>query len=124
DTILGVLRVLRRKSHSPWFSNHFTEADERLLGAIASQLGAAIENARSFQKLVRAERMAAWGELSARSAHMIGNRSFALKGDLNELKHLAESVDHCPERDEILLLVQSMENGIQRLEDRKSTRLN
>src|SRR5262249_22175419 len=61
DNVLGVLRVLRRKSHSPWFSNIFTEADERLMMTIASQLGAAIENARSFQKLVRSERMAAWG---------------------------------------------------------------
>src|SRR5262249_9597826 len=100
DNILGVLRVLRRKSHSPWFTNLFTEADERLMMTIASQLGAAIENARSFQKLVRSERMAAWGELSARSAHMIGNRTFALKGDLNELKYLVDTYkqdEHCQE---------------------------
>jgi signal transduction histidine kinase len=117
DNILGVLRVLRRKSHSPWFSNHFTEADERLLTTIASQLGAAIENARSFQKLVRSERMAAWGELSARSAHMIGNRTFALKGDLNELKFLVDSYkedEHCTE---VQGLIKSMENGVERLEE-------
>ncbi len=117
DKILGVLRVLRRKSQASWFSNRFTDADERLLGAIASQLGTAIENARNFQRLVRSERMAAWGELSARSAHMIGNRSFALKGDLNELKHMVESMNDCPERNEVLLLARSMEQGIQRLEE-------
>jgi len=41
------------------------------------------------------ERMIAWGELSAKSSHMIGNRVFALKGDINELFHMLEepSVD-------------------------------
>src|SRR5205085_9536538 len=117
DTILGVLRVLRRKSHSPWFSNHFTEADERLMSTIASQLGAAIENARSFQKLVRSERMAAWGELSARSAHLIGNRAFALKGDLNELRYLVSAMPRDDRCQEVLKIVDSMEVGIGRLDE-------
>src|SRR5206468_2363999 len=43
ERILGVLRVLRRKSHLSWFPNTFTETDERLLGTIGSQLGVAIE---------------------------------------------------------------------------------
>ncbi len=117
DKILGVLRVVRKKSHSPWFHNEFTEADERLLSTVASQLGAAIENARSFKQLVRAERMAAWGELSARSAHMIGNRTFALKGDLNELRFLMEGLANSPETQEVLALVKSMDGGIERLEE-------
>ncbi|HSV74114.1 MAG TPA: GAF domain-containing protein [Chthonomonadales bacterium] len=116
DRVIGVLRVVRSRSHSPWFSNRFTEADERVLTTIASQLGSALENAASFQRLVRAERMAAWGELSAKSAHMIGNRTFALKGDLNELRHLLEtgSREGCAEE---LELVASMERGIARLEE-------
>ena len=40
-----------------------------------------------MDRVVNAERMAAWGEMSARSAHMIGNRVFAIKGDLNELEY-------------------------------------
>lgn len=117
DKVLGVLRVLRRKSQSPWLSNRFSEVDERILTTIASQLGAAVENARGFKKLVRAERMAAWGELSAKSAHMIGNRTFALKGDLNELNHLLDSMSASDHKDEVRALVRSMESGIERLEE-------
>jgi signal transduction histidine kinase len=117
DRVLGVLRVLRRKSFSPWFSNRFTETDERVLSTIASQLGAAVENARSFHKLVRSERMAAWGELSAKSAHMIGNRSFALKGDLNELQHLINELPECVERKNLQEIADSMSRGLERLDE-------
>ncbi len=117
EKVLGVLRVLRRKTSTPWFNNRFTDSDEKILGTIGSQLGAAIENARSFQRLVRSERMAAWGELSARSAHMIGNRAFALKGDLDEMRFLAEAIPSSEQQQEVLSLVSSMENGIERLEE-------
>lgn len=117
DHIMGVLRVLRRKSYSPWFSNRFTETDERVLITIASQLGAAVENARSFERLVRAERMAAWGELSAKSAHMIGNRSFALKGDLNELKHLISELADGEQKRVLAEVSTGMERGIDRLDE-------
>jgi len=116
DRVIGVLRVVRSRSHSPWFSNRFTEADERVLTTIASQLGSALENAATFKRLVRAERMAAWGELSAKSAHMIGNRTFALKGDLNELRFLLESGGSADRSGE-LALIDSMERGIARLEE-------
>ena len=82
SAVLGVLRVLRRKSVAPWFRREFTEDDESVLLTIASQLGTAIENGRILDRLVNTERMAAWGELSAKAAHMIGNRTFAIKGDL------------------------------------------
>ncbi len=117
DKVLGVLRVLRRKSNAPWFPNRFTDTDERVLSVIAGQVGAAVANARNFQRLVRAERMAAWGELSAKSAHMIGNRTFALKGDLNEMEHLVHELCSGSERGEILALVESMNRGIERLEE-------
>ncbi len=117
NKIVGVLRVVRRKSHAPWFSNRFTETDERVLLTIASQLGAAVENARSHARLVRSERMAAWGELSARSAHMIGNRTFALKGDLNELTYLMGTLAESEQRREIISIVESMGRGIERLEE-------
>jgi signal transduction histidine kinase len=117
DKVLGVLRVLRRKSHMPWFSSRFTETEERMLVTIASQLGVAIENARSYRRLVRTERMAAWGELSARSAHMIGNRTFALKGDLNELAYLIETLPPGEQKKELAAISRSMERGIERLEE-------
>lgn len=88
--IIGVLRVQRKKSAYKWFKNDFTEDDEQILRTIAVQLGIALDNARLVDQLVRAERMAAWGEMSARSAHMIGNRVFAIKGDINELEYILQ----------------------------------
>jgi signal transduction histidine kinase len=113
--VLGVLRVLRRKSVAPWFRREFTEDDESLLLTIASQLGTAIENSRILDRLVNTERMAAWGELSAKAAHMIGNRTFAIKGDLNELEyHLSEPED---KRAEYRKLAEGIRRGIFRLEE-------
>ena len=113
--VLGVLRVLRRKSAAPWFRREFTEDDESVLLTIASQLGTAIENSRILDRLVNTERMAAWGELSAKAAHMIGNRTFAIKGDLNELEYrLSEPED---KRLEYRALAEGMRRGIFRLEE-------
>ncbi len=113
--VLGVLRVQRKKSPYKWFPNAFTEDDESVLATIAAQLGIALDNARLIQQLVSTERMAAWGELSARSAHMIGNRVFAIKGDINELEHHLQrrSID-C---DTALTLSESIKNGIYLLEE-------
>ena len=85
---IGVLRVLRKFSENAFLDNRFTLDDERVLTTIAEQMASALENVRSLDRLLRSERMAAWGELSAKSSHMIGNRVFALKGDVNELGHL------------------------------------
>ncbi len=113
--VLGVLRVLRRKSVAPWFRREFTDDDESVLITIASQLGAAIENSRILDRLVNTERMAAWGEMSAKAAHMIGNRTFAIKGDLNELEfRLSEPDDR---RREFRDLAEGIRRGIFRLEE-------
>lgn len=112
--IIGVLRVQRKKSPYRWFANDFTEDDEQILTTIAVQLGIALDNARLVDQLVRAERMAAWGEMSARSAHMIGNRVFAIKGDINELEYLLESAPVDPAK--ALDLSESVKKGIFLLE--------
>jgi signal transduction histidine kinase len=123
DRVLGVLRVSRPRQTPAWYHAHFTDSDERVLRTIGSQLGTAIENVRSFNRLVRTERMAAWGELSAKSAHMIGNRTFAIKGDLNELKYrLTSGAAGCTLtnqdlKDEVLALADSIEHGVFRLEE-------
>jgi len=119
ERILGVIRASRQRSAPAWFRARFTESDERVLQTIASQLGNSVDNARSLGRLVRSERMAAWGELSAKSAHMIGNRTFAIKGDLNELKHLLSHADR-PDVNlisEISAIVESVEKGVYKLED-------
>lgn len=85
----GVLRVVRRRKGSLYFlPQEFTSADEDILMTLAGQLAVAIDRTRLLNRLLNAERMAAWGEMSARSAHMIGNTVFGVKGHLNELSHL------------------------------------
>jgi signal transduction histidine kinase len=115
DGVVGVLRVLRRKSRFPWFRNEFTADDENVLMSIASQVGAVIQNLRLLDRVVNAERMAAWGEMSARSAHMIGNRVFAIKGHLNEMVY-ALSQESC-DRELLKQLVDEIQKGIFRLEE-------
>jgi signal transduction histidine kinase len=59
--------------------------------------------------------MAAWGEMSAKAAHMIGNRTFAIKGDLNELEYLlSEQEDR---RTTFRQLAEAIRKGIFRLEE-------
>ena len=120
--VVGVLRALRRKTASPWFPNEFTREDQDVLETIASQVGTAVDNAQLLARLVQSERMAAWGEMSAMSSHMIGNRVFAIKGDLNELEYVlgkGEDSDTLGKvtRGNVRPLTESMKNGVFRLEE-------
>jgi len=111
---MGCMRAIRRRPANRYIENRFTEDDEQLLLAIADQLGTGLEKLRSLNKLIDRERMAAWGELSAKNSHMIGNRVFALKGDLNELRFLLnESVLN---RESIKEILDSLEAGVTRLD--------
>ncbi|HVF11334.1 MAG TPA: GAF domain-containing protein [Abditibacteriaceae bacterium] len=90
----GVLRVVRHRKGSLYFLPHeFSQADEDILVTLAGQLAVAIDRTRLTTRLLHAERMAAWGEMSARSAHMIGNTVFGIKGHLNELSYLLKTED-------------------------------
>lgn len=113
--VIGVMRVQRKRSPHRWFPNNFTEEDEAILTTIASQLGIALDNRRLIDQVVKAERLAAWGDTSARSAHMIGNRLFAIKGDINELEFVLRQSE--PNVPEALGLIQSVNKGIFLLEE-------
>ena len=116
DSVLGVIRVLRRRSPYPWFPNHFTQDDEDVLVVIGSQVGIALENARLLEKLMSAQRMAAWGEMSARLAHMMGNRVFAICGDINELDYVLQQ--NKPDVvSSAMDLTNSLNKGVCRLEE-------
>jgi signal transduction histidine kinase len=130
DKMLGVVRVSRQHSRTPWFRARFTESEERMLTTIAGQFGTSLENIGTFNRSVRSERMAAWGELSAKSAHMIGNRTFAIKGDINELKYVLSqysaeiaALEDIPRVQvennlaSIVELTDSIERGVFRLEE-------
>lgn len=112
---LGVMRALRRVSENRHLDNRFTDADVRVLTAVAEQLASTLENVRSLGRLLRSERMAAWGELSAKSSHMIGNRVFALKGDVNELGHLLAQAELA--RSSVESLHRSLEVNVLRIEE-------
>ena len=111
----GVLRVLRRKPANSVIRNDFTEKDETLLGTLARQVGAAITRQALIERQLQMERMAAWGEMSARSAHMIGNKVFALKGQLNELEHLSRQPEFS--RESVLEVAERAKQGVFRLEE-------
>lgn len=113
--ILGVIRVLRRKADNPFVDNRFTRSDERLLQAIAEQIAVGLENVRNVERTIRSERMVAWGELSAKSSHMIGNRVFALKGDVNELGHLLNEPE--VNLEELRELQKSLSTNVTRIEE-------
>ncbi len=112
---IGAIRVLRRKSENSLLDNRFTTDDLRLLDAIAEQVAIGLENTRNMEKIIRSERMIAWGELSAKSSHMIGNRVFALKGDINELRHLLE--ESKPDFKEMSSLQKSLATNVTRVEE-------
>ncbi|MEP0766814.1 MAG: GAF domain-containing protein [Fimbriimonadia bacterium] len=115
DRMVGVMRVLRRRRGSPWIDNSFTANNERVLAALAALLGSGLGSIRAVRRLVQSERMAAWGEMSARSAHMIGNRAFAIQGDLNELRYVIEQPN--PDMGAIRDLVNSLSANLDRLEE-------
>jgi signal transduction histidine kinase len=112
---VGVIRVLRRKTENRFLDNRFTPDDLRLLEAIAEQVAAGLENSRNMESVIRNERMIAWGELSAKSSHMIGNRVFALKGDVNELGHILKTGQASAE--ELKDLQQSLATNVTRIEE-------
>jgi len=74
-----------------------------------------VKNAQLVEQLVRSERLAAWGEVSARAGHMIGNRIFALRGHLNELDHLLSQSD--VDRQAVGELLERVNVGIFRIEE-------
>ena len=115
EALLGVLRAVRRRRSSQAFiPDAFTEADEDILRTLASQIAVAIENAELMKRVIGAERMAALGEMSARTAHMIGNAIFGIKGHINELEY--QSREETPGREALMDLVNDIKNGIFRVE--------
>ncbi|HWD40077.1 MAG TPA: ATP-binding protein, partial [Fimbriimonas sp.] len=112
---IGAIRVLRRNTGHPLLDNTFKDDDLRLLQAISDQISSALENMRNIEKIVSSERMIAWGELSAKSSHMIGNRVFALKGDVNELLHLLHG--ECVDVADLRALQLSLQTNVSRLEE-------
>ncbi len=115
----GVLRVVRERKGSLYFlPQGFTQADEDVLVTLAGQLAVAIDRTRLTTRLLNAERMAAWGEMSARAAHMIGNTVFGVKGHLNELNYILKEKTEDTDADwsEVQEMTSHITRGIYRLE--------
>jgi signal transduction histidine kinase len=114
-TCQGVLRAVRRRSSNPLLQVRFTEHELRVVQTIAEQLATALENLRSWARVVQAERMAAWGELSAKSSHMIGNRVFALRGEVNELRHLLKEAQL--DREALAEVADGLQRNVERIDE-------
>ena len=112
---IGAIRVLRRKTENPFLDNSFGESDLSIMVTIAEQVASGLENIRNMERVVHSERMIAWCELSAKSSHMIGNRVFALKGDVNALYHLLAG--HEPNLDELRSIQKSLATNVTRVEE-------
>ncbi len=112
---IGAIRVLRRKPENRYLDVRFTDNDLRVLQAIAEQLATGLNNLRSLEMIIRSERMIAWGELSAKSSHMIGNRVFALKGDVNELGFMLQ--EPSPDPKEVEAIQRSLAKNVMRVEE-------
>jgi len=113
--IFGAIRVLRRKTENTFVDNRFTPQDQRLLQTIAEQVASGLANVRNIERMIRDERMIAWGELSAKSSHMIGNRVFAVRGDVNELGYMIEDGSIAP--DQLREIQQSLATNVTRIEE-------
>lgn len=112
---IGVIRALRQKSENPYFHNVFRQADLKLLEAIAQQVAVGLHNIRTMERRVNTERMAAWGEMSARSSHMIGNRVFAIKGHVNDLEYWLSQPKL--DRDELMQVFGRLDSGVRRIDE-------
>lgn len=113
--VWGVLRTLRRRPAAALIRNDFTARDEALMITLSRQVAAAVHRLEMQERERRMERLAAWGEMSARSAHMIGNKVFALKGHLNELEHLAG--DATTSREQLVAIARRARESLFRLEE-------
>jgi signal transduction histidine kinase len=96
EKVAGVLRVIRDRTPRS-LPNPFDEDDEKVLATLASQVSVLLQREELLGRLMRTERLAAWGQLSARAAHIIGNKVFAMKGAVSELRHLLGDSPHCSE---------------------------
>ncbi len=112
---IGVIRALRHVSDNPYLHNTFSASDVRLLKAVADQVATGLKNIRAMASALHTERMAAWGEMSARSSHMIGNRVFAIRGDVNELGYLLEQPDF--DKDQLSGVHDSLSTSVTRIEE-------
>ncbi len=111
----GAIRILRRKADNRFLENRFTEDDLALMEAIAGQVASGLQNIRSVERMLKSERMVAWGELSAKSSHMIGNRVFALKGDVNELRYQLKN--HPNSSQTLMEIAKSLDVNVSRIEE-------
>ncbi|MBN8689760.1 MAG: GAF domain-containing protein [Armatimonadetes bacterium] len=112
---IGALRLLRGKNDNPLVDMRFTDDDLRLLESISDQTAAGLDRIGSIRRTIKVERMAAWGEMSAKSSHMIGNRMFALKGEVNELGFLLK--ESSPDLHSIAEIHRNLEIQVLRIDE-------
>jgi signal transduction histidine kinase len=106
--LLGVLEVLNKSD-----GQAFTDADVEVLETVASQAAIAVENANLHTRIVAQERLAAFGEGIAGTAHCVKNIVNSVKMSLAVVQMGVD--DEQPQLVEGVL--PALNRGVQRIED-------
>ena len=119
--IVGAITVYDKVARSDFDSNMFEREDEKFLGILADQAAIAVQNARLFEAvreterrlretqalLLRTEKLAALGEMSAKVAHEIRNPLTSIGGFARRVSKSLKAND--PNRDYLDIIIKETE---------------
>ncbi len=117
DAIIGVITVYDKMARSDFDTNVFEKEDEQFLAILADQAAIAVQNARLFEAfkeaerrlrdtqtlLLRTEKLAALGEMSAKMAHEIRNPLTSIGGFARRVSKTLKAND--PNKDYLEVII-------------------
>ena len=117
DAIVGVITVYDKMARSDFDTNVFEKGDEQFLAILADQAAIAVQNARLFEAfkeaekrlrdtqtlLLRTEKLAALGEMSAKMAHEIRNPLTSIGGFARRVSKALKAND--PNKDYLEVII-------------------
>ena len=117
DSIVGVITVYDKMARSDFDTNVFEKGDEQFLAILADQAAIAVQNARLFEAfkeaekrlrdtqtlLLRTEKLAALGEMSAKMAHEIRNPLTSIGGFARRVSKTLKAND--PNKDYLEVII-------------------
>ncbi|MBN1504537.1 MAG: GAF domain-containing protein [Candidatus Eisenbacteria bacterium] len=121
DATIGVITVYDKMARSDFDTNVFEKEDEQFLAILADQAAIAVQNARLFEAfkeaerrlrdaqtlLLRTEKLAALGEMSAKMAHEIRNPLTSIGGFARRVSKALKAND--PNKDYLEVIIKETE---------------